>query len=44
MYGLRPSAKDDKTNELYANVGVVSTGRGGLVPWGWLEMKYVSTK
>ena len=39
MYGLRPSAKDDKTNELYVNVGAGSTVRGGLVPWGWLEAK-----
>ena len=32
MYGLWQGAKDDKTNELYVNVGVEFTGRGGLVP------------
>ena len=39
MYGLWQGAKDDKTNELYVNVGVGFTVRGGLVPWGWLETK-----
>ena len=33
------SAKDDKTNELYVNVGDGFTGRGGLVPWGCSETK-----
>ena len=32
-------ARDDKTNELYVNAGVGITGRGELVPWGWLETK-----
>ena len=31
--------KMTNTNELYAKVGVGFTGRGGLVPWGWLETK-----
>ena len=33
------SAKDDKTNELYVNLGDGFTGRGGLVPWGCSETK-----
>ena len=32
MYGLWQGAKDDKTNELYVNVRIGLTGRGGLVP------------
>ena len=39
MYGLWQGAKDEKTNELYVNVGIGFTGRGGLVPWGRLETK-----
>ena len=39
MYGLWQSAKDDELNELYVNIGYGFTGRAGLVPWGWLEMK-----
>ena len=38
------SAKDDKTNELYVNVGDGFTGRGGLVPWGCLKTKYVRSQ
>ena len=32
MYGLWQSAKDDKTNELYVNVGIGFAVRGWLVP------------
>ena len=39
MYGLWQRAKDAKTNELYVNVGVGFTARGGSVPWSWLETK-----
>ena len=39
MYGLWQGAKDDKTNELYVNVGIWFTGRGGLVPLGWFKKK-----
>ena len=39
MYELWQGAKDDKTNELYLNVGIGLTGRVGLVPLGWLETK-----
>ena len=39
MYGLWHVLKMTKTNELYVNVGVGFTGRGGLVPWGWWETK-----
>ena len=31
--------KMTKTDGLYVNVGVGLMGRGGLVPWGWLERK-----
>ena len=31
--------KMTKTDELYVNVGVGFTARGGLVPWGLLEVK-----
>ena len=39
MYWLWLVLRMTKTNELYVNVGVGLTGRGGLVPWGWLEPK-----
>ena len=39
MYGMWQGGKNDTTNELYVNVGIGFADRGGLVPWGWLEMK-----
>ena len=39
MYGLWQVLKMTKTNELYVNVRVGFTGRGGLVSSGWLETK-----
>ena len=39
MYGLWQVANDDKTNELYVNVGPGFAGRGGVVCWGWLKTK-----
>ena len=39
MYGLWQVLKMTKTNTLYVNVEVGLTGRGGFVPWGWLETK-----
>ena len=39
MYGLWQVLKMTNTNELYLNVRVGFTGRGGLVPWAWLKAK-----
>ena len=44
MYGLWQMLKMTKPNEWYVNVGEGFTGRGGLVPLGWLETKYVSDR
>ena len=39
MYGLWQVLEMTKTDELYVDVGVAFMGRGGLVPWAWLETR-----